>query len=173
MATSPWAGIRWSALGLFALLIGFVWFWVAERQLRLSLCADHYVAAELEVTRFVGKPRNSQARCWIEGVTNPGGERVVTSDRDVAIKQFIRPGDHNRNEPLPEEIEGQRLPVLYWPRHAEVRRWWHPPAVVSPGEIPGGAAAARNVFLSVALIGIALFCFRRGFRYLKVAISSR
>ena len=119
MATSPWVGIKWIALGLFALLIGFVWSWVAERQLRLWLCADQYVAAELEVTRFIGKPRNSQARCRIEGVIHPGGERVVTSDREVAIKRFIRPGDHTRNEPLPEEIEGQRLSVSYWPRHAE------------------------------------------------------
>lgn len=173
MTTSPWAGIRWIALGLLALLIGFVWSWVAARQLRLSLCASHYVAAELEVTRFIGKPRNSQARCWIEGVIHPGGERVVTSDRDIAIKRFIRPGGHTRNEPLPEEIEGQRLAVSFWPRHAEVKRWWHPPTVVSPEETPGGAMVARNVVLSVSLLGIALFCFRRGFRYLKVAMPAR
>jgi hypothetical protein len=116
--------------------------------------------------------RNSQARCWIEGVIQPGGERVVTSDRDVAIKRFIRPGDGTRNEPLPEEIEGQRLTVSYWPRHAEVKRWWHPPTVVSPGEIPGGGMAVRNVLIGVALVGLALFFFRRGFRYLKVAIPA-
>ena len=172
MATSPWVGIRWIALGLLALLIGFVWSWVAERQLRLWLCVDHYVAAELEVTRFIGKPRDSQARCWIEGVIQPGGERVVTSDRDVAIKRFIRPGDRRRNEPLPEEIEGQRLAVSYWPRHAEVKRWWHPPTVVSPEEIRGGAVVGRNVLLGVALLGAALFCFRRGFRYLRGAIPA-
>ena len=97
---------------------------------------------------------------------------MVTSDRDVAIKRFIRPGDHTRNEPLPEEIEGQRLAVSYWPRHAEVKRWWHPPTVVSLGEIPRGPVAVLNVFPGVALIGLALFCFRRGFRYLKIAIPA-
>jgi hypothetical protein len=149
------------------MLIGFVWSWVAVRQLRLWLCADRYVAAELEVTRFIGKPRNSQARCWIEGVVHPGGERVVTSDRDIAIKRFIAPGDGTRNEPLPHEIEGQRLAVSHWPRHAGVKRWWHPPTVVSRGEIPSGGGVARNVFFGGAFIGVGLFCFRRGFRYLK------
>jgi hypothetical protein len=171
MATSPWVGIKWIALGLLALLIGFVWSWVAERQLRLWLCAGHYVIAELEVTRFIGKPRNSQARCWIEGVIHPGGERVVTSDRDVAIKRFIRPGDRTRNEPLPEEIEGQRLTVSYWPEHAAVKRWWHPPTVVSLGEIPNGAVVLRDMFLGGAFAGAGFFCFRRGFRCLKAAVS--
>ena len=30
----------------------------------------------------------------------------------------------------------------------------------------------RNVLLGVALIGVGLFCFRRGFRYLKAAVSA-
>jgi hypothetical protein len=171
VATSPWVGIKWIALGLLALLIGFVWFWVAERQLRLWLCAGYYEAAELEVTRFIGKPRNSQARCWIEGVIHPGGERIVTSDRDVAIKRFIRPGDRTRNEPLPEEIEGQRLTVSYWPGHAAVKRWWHPPTVVSREEIPGGAVVIRDLFLGGAFVGVGFFFCRRGFRYLKAAVS--
>lgn len=172
MAASPWVGIKWIALGLLALLIGFVWSWVAERQLRLWFCAGHYVSAQLEVTRFIGKPRNSQARCWIEGLIHPGGDLVVTSDRDVAIKRFIRSRDRTRNEPLPEEIEGRRLTVSYWPRHPAVKRWWHPPTVVPRREIPSGTAVMRDVFLGAAFAGAGFFCFRRGFRYLKAAVSS-
>src|SRR4051794_12884086 len=170
MTTSPWVGIRWIGLGLFALLVGFVWCLLAERQVRLWLKADQYVAAELEVTRFVGKPRNSRARCWIEGVIHPDGDRVVTSDRDIAIKRFIRPGDRARNEPLPEEIEGQRLAVSYWRRPADAKRWWHPPTVVSRGEIPGGVAVVRDVLSAGIFVGGGLFCFRRGAGYLKTAI---
>ena len=167
MATSPWSGIRWIALGLVALLIGFVWCLVAARQVRLRLYAHHYVAAEFEVTRFVGKPRNSRARASIEGVVHPDGERLVTSDRDIAIKRFIRPEDRTRNEPLAAEIEGQRLAISYWPRHAETKRWWHPPTVVSQGQIPSGAVALANGLLGGAIFGFGLFCFPRGFRILK------
>ena len=168
MATTPWVGIKWCVLGMLALLIGCVWSWVAARQFRLWLYADRYVAAELEVTRFVGKPRNSQARCWIEGVLHPGGERVVTNDGDIAIKQFIAPGDRTRHEPLPGEIEGQRLAVAHWPQHAD--RWWHPPTVVSPGEIRGGGVILRNVLLAGAFVVAGLGCFRRGIRYLKASV---
>ena len=167
MATSPWVGIRWFALSLLTLLIGLVWSAVAERQFRLWLYADHYVAAELEVTHFIGKPRNSEARCWIEGVIHPGGELVVTTDRDIAIKRFISPQDSTRNEPLPSEIEGQRLAVLFWRQHADEECWWYPPTVVTPSDIPGGGVVVRNVLLSGAFVGVGLLCFRRGFQYLK------
>ena len=172
MTTSPWTGIRWIGLGVILFLVGFVWSWVAVRQVRLALYAKHYVAADFEVTRFIGKPRNSTARCWIEGVIQPGGEQVVTSDLDVAIKRFIVPGNHTRNEPLPEEIEGQHLAVAYWPLHAEVKRWWYPPAVVSPGEIRDRVTVARNVLLSAAVISLALFCLRQGVRHVKSDLKS-
>lgn len=170
MATSPWFGIKWIALDLLALLIGFVWSWVAERQFRFWLYADHYVAAELEVTRFDSKPRNSAARCRIEGVIHPGGELVVTTDRDIAIKQFDGPEDRAGHEPLPGELEGQRLAVLHWPRHADVKRWWHPPTVLTRGGIRQGGVVVRDMLLGGAFVGVGLFCFRRGFRYLTAAV---
>lgn len=170
MATSPWLGMKWMALALLALLVGFVWSWVAARQVRLWLWADHYVAAEMEVTRFLGKPRDSRARARIEGLIHPHGARVVTSDVYISVKQFIRPGDHARKEPLPVDIEGQRIAVSYWPRNAGDKRWWHPPIVVSRGQIPRAAAVAGNLLAGGVLLGFALFCFRRGFRYLAAAV---
>ena len=172
MATSPWVGIKWGALGLLALLIGFVWSWVVERQFRLWLCADRYVAAEIEVTRFYSKPRNSRARSQIEGVIHPGGERVVTSDRDIAIQQFAPSDDRWGHAPVEGEIEGQRLPVLHWPRSAHETRWWHPPKVVSPGEIRDGDILLRNVLLAGTFVGAGLLCFRRGVRNLKASVPS-
>ena len=67
MTTSPWVGIKWSALGLLALLTGAVWFLMAARHFNLWLYADHYVAAELEVTRFHPQPEPRGRGRTIEG----------------------------------------------------------------------------------------------------------
>lgn len=169
-APSSWVGVRWGALGLLASLIGFMSSWVVERQFRLWLFAGRYVAAELEVTRFYSKPRNSRARCKIEGVIHPGGERVVTTDRDISIHQFAPSDDRWGHVPVDGEIEGQRLPVSHWPRSAHETRWWHPPTVVSPGEIRGGGVILCNVLLAGAFVSAGLFCFRRGVQILKASI---
>src|ERR1043165_478080 len=101
MAISGWHGIKWSAVALLAFLIGITWAVVAQRQFRFWLVADKYVDAELEVTRFYPKPLNSDARCQIEGVIHPGGDQVVTNDRDISIKQHNGPDDRWGHEPTP------------------------------------------------------------------------
>ena len=83
------------------------------------------------------------------------GEQVVAFGSDIPIKQFIAPHDRTRDEPLKSEIEGKRVPVWHWPRHAEVKRWWHPPTVVSRRAIPGGRFVLQDVLLAVALLGAA------------------
>jgi hypothetical protein len=167
LETSPWIGIGWCALGLFSLLVGLVWFLFAAREFRLWLCADYYVPAELEVTRFTPKPRDSSARAWIEGVIHPGGEEVTARGGDISINQFDGPHDRWGHEPRPGELEGQRLPVAYWPSHGEVERWWHPPSIVARETIPAGGAVVRDVIVSGAFFIVALFFFRRGVRSLK------
>ena len=114
MATSPWVGMKWMALGLLALLLGIMWASLAARELRLWLFEDQYVAAELEVTQFIGRGiargrGSSGGRAWIEGVIHPGGEKVTTFGSDIPLKQFIAPEERARNEPLKTEIEGKRV----------------------------------------------------------------
>ena len=170
MATSPWVGIKWGALGLVALLIGAVWLLLAARHFNLWLYADHYVAAELEVTRFHPQPGPRSQGRTIEGVIHPGGAPALTSDRDLAIRQFVDPNESaGRRVPLRGEIEGRRLAVWYWPEHAGQVRWWHPPTVVMPGATQVGGVVVRDLLLGVAFVGGGLFCFRRGFRSLKLA----
>lgn len=171
MPTSPWVGIKWGALGLLALLIGTVWLLAAAPSFNLWLFADRYVVAELEVKRFQPKPGEGGQGRFIEGVIHPSGEPVVTSDTYLSIRRFVDPNDTTgRRVPLREEIEGQRLAVWYWPRHADVERWWHPPTVVMPGATRKGGVVVCNVLLGGAFVGVGLFCVRRGFRYLKASL---
>jgi hypothetical protein len=165
-------GIGWIVFGVAALLIGVVWCWLAVREVRLWAYADRYVDAELEVKRFYPKPRNSAALCKIEGMIHPGGEEVEASDEYIAIKHYDGPGDRQGREPKPSEIEGRRLPVSHWPRQAEGRRWWYPPAVVSRGQIPGAGAVWRDVVGGGAFLLVGWFSCRRGGRNLKSADPS-
>ena len=80
MATSPWAGIKWSAQGLLALLIGTVLFLAAAGPLNLWLYADYYVPAELEVTRFNPQPGPQGPRPHYRG-RNPSGRRADPDER--------------------------------------------------------------------------------------------
>ena len=175
MATSPWVGMKWMALGLLALLLGICWTYVAARELRLWVYEDRYVVAELEVTRFIPKGiskgrGSSGGRERIDAVIHPGGEQVTTSAAEIPIKQFIAPDERSRNEPLKSEIEGKRVDVWHWPRQSEVRRWWHPPTVVARKAIPGGRFVLQDVLLAAVFLGAAWFCFRRGVRYLKAKL---
>ena len=170
MATSPWVGIKWGALGFLPLLLGVVWFWLAARDFNLWLYADHYVAAELEVIRFHPQPGPKGQGRFIEAVIHPSGEPIQTSDSYIAIRRFVDPNDTTgRRVPLRGEIEGRRLTVWYWPEHARMIRWWHPPTVVMPGATVEGGAVVRDVLIGIAFVVGGLFCFRRGFRYLKLA----
>jgi hypothetical protein len=165
---SPWRGVAWCAIGLFALLVGITWSWFAKRQTALWLCADRYVDAELEVTHFVRRPTNSErSHSWIEGVIHPHGERIETSDEYIPIRRFISPVDRRRNEPTPGEIEGHRIDVSYWPRSAPEERWWHPPTVVARGALPQGPMAMGHVLIGSIFLVTGLSCFRWGARALK------
>jgi hypothetical protein len=161
------------ALGFVSLVIGLSWSFWAVREFGLWNCGDNYVAAELEVTEFTPKPRNSRAQSWIDGVIYPGGEKVTARGGNISINQHDGPNDRWGHEPRPGELEGQRLPVSYWPHHAEVERWWHPPTVIAPGAIPGGAAVLTHIAITGTFLFGALFCFQRGFRSLKAAVSAK
>jgi len=172
LPTSGWVGILWCALGLLLVVVGAVWFLMAARHFNLWRYADHYIAAELEVTRFDPKLGDDGQGRTIEGVIHPGGERVWASDRDLAISQFVSPEDKTgRRVPLPGEIEGRRLAVWYWPQQAGEARWWHPPTVVMPGATQQGGAVVRDVLLGVSIVGVGVVCFRRGARYLKSSVA--
>jgi hypothetical protein len=157
-------------LGLIALGIGGIWSVIAERQFRFWLCSEHYVEAEFEVTRFYPKPRDSHARCQIEGVVHPGGDRVVTTDRDIAIKQYNGPEDRFGHEPSPAELEGKRLAVIYWPPHPESHRWWHPPSIASRGTIRSGSKVLSDLLFAAAFVSVGLFWCLRGARNLKATV---
>lgn len=169
MKISPWVGILWCAAALCAFLIGFTWSWFAERQLMYWLYAGRYVEAELEVTHFY-ELHDNDARSMVEGIVHPGGEKVEVKDSDVSFNLHDGRNDRWGHVPMPGELEGKRLPVLYWPRHAEGARWWHPPTVAARGAIPGGGAVLRDVFCGAALLWAALFCYRRGTRILKASV---
>jgi hypothetical protein len=169
-----WAAVGWVVLGLLTLGIGVTWFFGgAAQHFPLWLCADHYVAAELEVTHF--RPPTGR---WgtgrttipsIKGVIHPGGERIVTSSRRLALGRFVDPNDRTgRHMPLREEVEGRRLAVRYWPGHADVERWWHPPTAVTPETIPeAGGLVVYNVLLGVAFVAFGVSGIRHGFRMIK------
>ena len=63
--------------------------------------------------------------------------------------------------PLRNEIEGQRLPVWYWPNHLAELRWWHPPTVLMPEGTHTGAALVRDGLWAVACLAVLTFAFRR------------
>ena len=169
------AGLWWYLLGLLAFMIGALAMIVAMEHFPLWLYADHYVAAELEVTRF--HPQRSRRssgppdRATIEGIIHPGGERVLAKSVHLAIAQFVDPNDTTgRRLPLRGEIEGQRLAVWYWPEHDDVTCWWHAPTVVRPEAV----ARARDlvvptVLIGAAFVGVGLYCFRCVYRHAKLA----
>jgi hypothetical protein len=100
------------------------------------------------VTRFDPEPGEGGQGRRIEGVIHPGGEPVWTSDSDLAIRRFVSPADDTgRRVPMPEEIEGQRIAVWYWPQHT-----------------------VYDALIGMAFVGVGLFCFRGGVRSLKLAV---
>jgi hypothetical protein len=170
MRPSPWIGIALGALGFLFLVIGLSWSRWAAREFGRWHYGSHYVAAELEVTKFTPKPRDSSAQSWIDGVIHPGGENVTARGGDIAINQYDGPNDRWGHQPRPGELEGQRIPVLYWPLHAGPTNWWQPPAVIVRGSIPRGIVVLCHLAISGAFFFAALFSFRSGLRHLKAAV---
>jgi hypothetical protein len=167
--TKPAEMTRLQALGLLGwLLLGFVSFGLGaflfllmEGNVRLWWYADRYLAAELEVrqVRQVDSGRREGAM-RIEGVIHPGGETVVVGGYAVFGYQDGRP----YGLPTPAEIEGQRVPVLYWPNHVGDAGWWHPPRIVRPGATQREGVVAGAVLSWIGLGGLAAYCFRRVYR---------
>jgi hypothetical protein len=169
---SPGQGLGWLAAGVFLLIVGLTWAVVAERQFRFWLCAGHYTDAELEVIRFYAKPRNSQAPCQIEGVIHPGGERIVTTDRDLLIQQFNGPADRTGHQPVDGELDGKRLAISFWHQRPGDERWWHPPPIISRGGFARTPAVIRDLLVSAALLIPGIAWLRRGGRILKTAMKT-
>lgn len=162
----------WFVLSFFGFIIGGWWLLgAATAHVPLWMCADQYVDAELEVTRFQPKPSPRGRGRTIEGVIHPGGERVTASTREIGVKQFVDPNDQpGRIVPRPDEIEGRRVAVLHLPRRADEVRTWESPAVLMPGANRNtGRAVVRSLLLGVASFAGMVFCFRRGWRYVRAA----
>jgi hypothetical protein len=49
--------------------------------------------------------RSEAPYSWIQGVVQPGGEKVETTGEYIAVNSFSRSEDPSHGEPLPEEIE--------------------------------------------------------------------
>src|SRR5215211_3356426 len=94
MATSPWPAFRWMVLGIFSFMMGVLFALAGLHIFPLWLNADHYVAGELEVTRFdAGDGRPRRTGRTIEGVIHPGGEPALATEGDIDIAQFVDPND--------------------------------------------------------------------------------
>src|SRR5215203_2397789 len=173
MVTSPWPAFRWIVLGIFCFMMGFLFILLGLHIIPLWLNAEHYVAGELEVTRFdAGDGRPRRTGRTIEGVIHPGGEPVQASEGYINIAQFVDPNDiTGRRIPLRNEIEGRRLAVLYWPEQSAVKRSSDLPQVVMPGATLRGGLIVRQLLLGAAFVGASVFCVRRGYGYVKSAAA--
>lgn len=171
MATSAWPAFRWMVLGIFCFMLGVLFTLAGLQVFPLWLNADHYVAGELEVTRFdAGDGRPRRTGRTIEGVIHPSGEPVRATEGDIDIAQFVDPDDiTGRRVPARNEIEGRRLAVLYWPEQSAVKRPSDLPQVVMPGATQGGGLVLRQLSLGIAFVGVSVLCVRRGYRYVKSA----
>jgi hypothetical protein len=162
-----WGIAGWFLLGVLVLWVGALRYLLTEETVLLWWYADRYVAAELEVTGLRPiRSRRSTLGSWIDGVIHPGGEAVVADSRCI----FPPADGTTRSGPAPDAREGQRLAVWYWPRHADVKRRWHPPTVVWPGATQRGGAVVRIVLSWVAFGLAVVFCFWRGFRKYRLLV---
>ncbi len=171
---ASWIAVAWCILGVFAFFIALaIASNVAMRQVPLWLCADQYMAGELEVTRIdarAGRVRGGRA---IDGVIHPGGEKVQALAQNLDLEEFIDPADRKtRFVPLPREIEGKRIGVLYWPDHPSIAQWWHPPTVLNPGATEVRLEIVRNALLAAAFGLGAFVCFQRGGRRLQQVVPA-
>jgi hypothetical protein len=159
--SQAWATLGWLLLGVFAFVVGAFLFLLTQPVVRLWWYADRYEEGELEVVqaRQFASGRLKGAMT-IDGVLHPGGEAVVVSGHTVLPPQDGTPF----GVPAPAEIEGRRLPVLYWPRHAGEQRWWHPPRIVRPGATPRKGVVVGAILGWVGFGGLTAYCVRRVFR---------
>lgn len=173
-------GVGYIFLAALPFIIGLLWLTMTTREFNLWLHQDRYIDAEIEVTRFdyTGSPEgiNTQASGRsrgqmrnvnrIEGIIHPTGERVVTNDQDVHAAVYDVPNGRVGRVPLPQEIVGKRVRVLYWPNHADEYRWYHPPTTLSAVR-PTTRAVLVDGSVVLVLLSVASISFRTGCRLLN------
>jgi hypothetical protein len=135
----------------------------------------YYISAELEVLKYdlklnqtgFGSPGNyrhgkgtmQSGPSRIEGTLHPDGNPVVTNDRDLNLARFDKSGGVLVDLPLPNEVEGQRLPVFYWAGDPADRRWYHPPLVHNATR-PSTIGTVISLLLCVGMLFGAACCIR-------------
>jgi hypothetical protein len=156
--------------------------------LQLLAFEEQYIDAELEITKYHliaeegksvarrphGRRRNnaSSRRNPIDGIIHPGGIPVHTNDRDISLSVLDESDSVVVDRPLREEVEGQRIPVLYWTGDPAVRQWYHPPIVTNtprPSPVRTGIMA---VLCGGFLFG-SVACFRYGYNRRRAAIHQK
>lgn len=175
--------VGWYVLGAIPFVIGLLMLVMSIREFNLWLHADHYIEAELEVTKFhyvqggegldaerkgsatrrrggTRRSRSTSRPNPIEGIIHPGGETVHTDDREIAVAVFDEPDDVAGRTPTREEVEGKRFPVLHWPNHEAEKRWWHPATTTSAAK-PTDRDVLVHGGITLFLIGLGVLGFAK------------
>lgn len=172
MKLSPWPGLLRVFSGLVLFLFAAAWLSAFAHYFPHWYCADRYVPAEFEVTKFDDRPPRGARGRVVEGVIRPGGEKVTAGEHALDVARFVPPVHAaGRQVPVPEEIVGQRIPVRYWPDHASGVEFWHPPQIVAPDPV-SGERVARFAVLFFLFGAASIYCFRHGYRRLGLSAAA-
>ena len=171
---ASWRQAAVAVIGAMLLILGLGCGQLSIYDVQLLAFDGYYADAELEVVKYhlrvpatgFGSPGNyrhgrgtmREAPSRIEGVIHPGGIPVTTNDRDVQLAWFDKSGGVVVDLPLPQEVEGKRIPVLYWAGDPAGRRWYHPP-LVQTAVRPSAVGVVLSVLACVGLLFAAGWCF--------------
>jgi hypothetical protein len=166
----PWQPLAWIVLSLMSCTT--CWGCVVAPGLQdfaIWCYADRYLPAELEVVKYYPPARRSGPAA--KGIIHPGGEEVVSSIATLDLHEFVDANDKTGRRTLrPEKIEGKRLAVMYWPKHADEIESWHPPTIVRPGATDNlGVPLLIKSLIAILLLGVTVLGVRRCYRYARVA----
>lgn len=175
---ASWKQVSVILMGVFLLILGLGCLQLSVTDGQMLAVADEYIDAELEITKYhltedegrVVKRRgrsyrasSSNRRNAIEGVIHPGGIPVYTNDHDVSLSVLDQSDSIVVDQPLRQEVEGQRVPVLYWTGDPAARRWYHPPIVTTTSRPSLVRTSVLGLVCLGALVG-SVACFRYGMR---------
>lgn len=145
--------------GALLLVLGLGCLALSVHDVQLLAFEGEYIDAELEIVKYhyfedpgktvrrgnrVRREGSSGRRNPIDGVIHPGGIPVHTNDRDISLAVLDTSDAVVVERPLREEVEGKRLPVLYWTGDPAARGWYHPPLVTTaprPSPVRTGVSA--------------------------------